>query len=269
MRTTTWLIAGTLLLASPAGGQQAWTTAEADQARCDDRGGDDRERWCEARRAALPTPALLEVDAGGNGGVEVTGADRSDVSVLAFLWATAPTEERAREIVSEITLAIDGGRLTAEGPERRGRRESWGVDWELTVPRAIDLDARTMNGGIQVADVTGDIDVAATNGGIALTGVGGDVRGRTTNGGLRVELAGTSWEGRGLDATTTNGGVTLIVPDGYGAELETGTVNGGFDIDFPVTVTGRLGRTLRTTLGSGGPPIRATTTNGGVRIRRR
>jgi hypothetical protein len=262
-----WLVAGTLLLAAPAGAQVRWTT-QADERRCDDRGDNDRERWCELREAVVAAPGRLEIDAGSNGGVEVSGSDRQDVQVRAHVWASARTEERAREMVAEVELSVDGGRLAAEGPEG-GRRENWGVDWELTVPRAIDVAAHTMNGGISIADVSGDLDFDAMNGGIQLTGVAGDVRGRTTNGGLRVELAGSRWEGRGLDAQTTNGGVTLIVPDGYGAELETGTVNGGFDIDFPVTVRGRIGRTLRTTLGSGGPPVRAITTNGGVRIRRR
>jgi hypothetical protein len=50
--------------------------------------------------------------------------------------------------------------------------------------------------------------------------------------------------------------------------LETGTVNGGIDIDFPVTVQGRLGREFSTTLGDGGALVRATTTNGQVRVSR-
>jgi DUF4097 and DUF4098 domain-containing protein YvlB len=85
-----------------------------------------------------------------------------------------------------------------------------------------------------------------------------------------VELAGDSWDGGGMDVETTNGGVTMTIPDGYSAELEVGTTNGGIDIDFPVTIQGRLGRRqLRTTLGDGGSTIRAVTTNGGVRVARR
>ena len=60
----------------------------------------------------------------------------------------------------------------------------------------------------------------------------------------------------------------LRVPENYSARLETGTVNGGIDIDFPVTVTGRIGREFSTTLGGGGPLVRAETTNGQVRISR-
>ncbi|HEY5565714.1 MAG TPA: hypothetical protein VIM81_00530, partial [Gammaproteobacteria bacterium] len=79
---------------------------------------------------------------------------------------------------------------------------------------------------------------------------------------------GDTWEGEGLDLRTTNGGVRLRIPDDYSARLETGTVNGGVDIDFPVTVQGRIGRELSTTLGEGGPLVRAETTNGGVRVSR-
>ena len=266
MRLRTGFFLLLALSSARAGAQVRWTT-RAESGSCD-HAGRDRDEWCETREATLPAPARLTVEGGDNGGVRIAGADRRDVHVLAHVWTTARTAARAKELASEIQLRVEGGRLSAEGP-RDGRRESWGVDWEIDVPRALDVDASTLNGGIAIADVSGAIDFRATNGGIALQRVGGDVRGQTVNGGLDIELAGSRWDGRGLDAQTTNGGVTLTVPDGYGAELEAGTVNGGFDVDFPITVRGRLGRTLRTTLGGGGPPIRAVTTNGGVRIRRR
>ena len=53
--------------------------------------------------------------------------------------------------------------------------------------------------------------------------------------------------------------VKLTVPSNYSAELETGTLHGGFQIDFPITVSGRLSRHLTTMLGAGGPKIRAMT----------
>ena len=94
------------------------------------------------------------------------------------------------------------------------------------------------------------------------------MRGRTTNGGVSAELTGRTWEGDGLDLETTNGGVRLRIPEDYSARLETATVNGAIDIDFPVTVQGRIGRDFSTTLGRGGPLLRAETTNGQVRVSR-
>lgn len=104
-----------------------------------------------------------------------------------------------------------------------------------------------------------------------LSDIGGSVRGRTRNGGVTVALAGQRWDGDGLDVETTNGGVTLSIPDGYNADLETRTVNGSFRTDYPITIQGELNsrRGISTTLGSGGAPVRVRTTNGGLRINRR
>lgn len=49
----------------------------------------------------------------------------------------------------------------------------------------------------------------------------------------------------------------------------TETRNGQIRLGFPVTVQGRLDRNLNVDLGSGGPPIRVRTTNGGVRVTER
>jgi DUF4097 and DUF4098 domain-containing protein YvlB len=112
------------------------------------------------------------------------------------------------------------------------------------------------------------VQFEATNGGVSLKQLAGSVEGHTTNGGLHLELASDHWDGDRCDVSTTNGGVTIRVPSGYSAHLETGTVNGGVSVDFPVTVQGEINRHLAVDLGSGGKLVRATTTNGGVRVER-
>jgi DUF4097 and DUF4098 domain-containing protein YvlB len=101
--------------------------------------------------------------------------------------------------------------------------------------------------------------------------VAGNVRGRATNGGVTIEVAGDRWQGTGLDVSTTNGGVRLFLPRDYSANLDARAVNGGISVDFPMTIQGLLNnrREIRGTIGSGGPPLRVATTNGGVQIRRR
>lgn len=252
--------------ASTADVSAQWT--RADEGWCDDEwGGRDQDRYCMALEAEFDDPGRLSIDGGMNGGVRVEGWSRNVVEVRAKVWANARTMAQAEDIADEVRVRMDDGRLRADGPDT-GRGESWGVSWEVMVPHDSDLDIETHNGGIGVEDVTGRIEFHALNGGVRLTGVAGDVVGQTTNGGRHVELAGDNWDGEGLDVETTNGGVTLLVPANYSARLETGTVNGGIDIDFPVTVQGRVGRRLSTTLGEGGPTVRAVTTNGGVRVRR-
>jgi hypothetical protein len=206
------------------------------------------------------------VDAGQNGSISVTGENRRDVQVRARVQAWAADEAEAERIAAAVTVRSDGV-LRAEGPDRGGRT-GWSVSFDVLVPREIDLSLETGNGGIAIASVRGDLAFEATNGGITLDGVAGNVHGRTTNGGVDATLAGDTWEGAGLDLRTTNGGVRVRVPDDYSARLETSTVHGGIDVDFPVTVQGRIGREFSTTLGKGGPLVRVATTNGGVRITR-
>jgi hypothetical protein len=71
-----------------------------------------------------------------------------------------------------------------------------------------------------------------------------------------------------IDAKAHNGGVKMSVPSNYSAHLETGTTNGGMDVDFPVTVQGKLSKDMSFNLGNGGATVRVMTTNGGVKIQR-
>jgi DUF4097 and DUF4098 domain-containing protein YvlB len=238
---------------------------------CRDRGrDDDRYTHCEVREESMAA-APLTVDAGTNGGIRVVAWDQSSIRVQAVVQASAREEARARELASSVQLMVGGGRVSANGPERTDRRESWSVSYRINVPRRNDLDLRANNGGITIEGVTGTITFDTRNGGIRLTDLNGMVRGETRNGGLNIVLSGRQWDGDGLDVETTNGGVTLAIPDGYNAQLETRTVNGGFRSDVPLTVEGELSfrRGISTTLGSGGAPVRVRTTNGGVKITRR
>jgi hypothetical protein len=228
--------------------------------------GDDREQYCDVREQTIPARARLRVDGRDNGGVEVIGWDRNEILVRSKIQARADSESEAKALADQIRIDVSD-EIRADGPSTRWRSQ-WSVSYEIYAPRRIDLDLTANNGGIDISDVEGRIEFETTNGGVSLSGVAGDVRGSTTNGGVDVELTGDTWRGTGLDVRTTNGGVDIAIPDRYSARLETGTTNGGMDIGFPVTVQGRLNRRLTTQLGSGGPLVRVTTTNGGVTLRR-
>lgn len=229
--------------------------------------GDDRIRACNTVDQTIPARGKLLVDSRVNGGIIVIGENRRDIQIHAVIEANARSQSRAEAMIEAVKIRTEEGRIIADGPDT-GRNEWWSVNFELHVPMNTDLDLMAHNGGISVAAVAGMLRMETMNGGIHLDGVNGDVVAETTNGGISVGLEGARWEGRGLDATTTNGGVHLTVPDGYSAHLETATTNGGMEIDFPVTVQGRIGRRISADLGKGGPTIRVTTTNGGVTIRR-
>jgi hypothetical protein len=236
---------------------------------CDGGWNDRRASHCEIREETISGANPLDIDASPNGGIQIRGRDRGDVLVRSKIVGHALTGDEARRLVSGVRIDTSGGRVRAEGPTT-DRDENWSVSYELEVPRTAILTLNTRNGGITIEEFRGTAKFRASNGGVTLRNVGGDLRGETTNGGLTIDLQGDHWEGAGLDVETHNGGVRLTLPANYSAELETGTVNGGLNIDFPVTVQGRISRRhITTTLGAGGPKLRAMTTNGGVTIRKR
>ncbi len=256
-------------LVSLAAGAASAQKKEGGSMDCKDVNGwsDRQQNHCEVREQTVPAGGTITVDAGKNGGVSVKGWDRNEVLVRTMVHTFAPTQAEAEVLAKQVRVETAGAQIHAEGPSEV-RDFHWSVSFELFVPRRSDLSLATSNGGIAISDVHGKIEFNAKNGGVSLRRIGGNVHGETTNGGLSIELGGDRWDGEKLDVETTNGGVSMSVPDNYSAHLETGTVNGNVNVDFPVTVQGRIAKEISVNLGSGGATVRAMTTNGGVRLRR-
>jgi len=223
---------------------------------------------CEIREQTLaPNGGPISIDGRQNGGVAVKGWDQSQILLRAQVQTGAPNAGEAEQLARQVRIETGGNKIYASGPDNQ-KDYHWSVSYEVFVPRRSDLSLETHNGGISISEVNGRIDFNALNGGVVLRKCGGSVHGSTTNGGLVVELAGDHWDGETLDVRTTNGGVSMSVPENYSANLQTGTVNGSISVDFPVTVQGRINKELAVNLGSGGATVKAMTTNGGVRIKR-
>lgn len=223
--------------------------------------------FSELREMTVPATGSVTVDGGRNGGIRVRGENRGDILVRACVQTFAASDEAARALASNIKVETSPAIKAGGVPE-----EGWAVSYEVLVPRNTDLKLTAHNGGISIGSVDGRMDFETTNGGVNLSDVGGEVKGRTTNGGVNVSLTGNAWRGSGLDVQTSNGGVRLLIPENYAANIETGTVNGGFRSEIPALNVEKDERSrsratrLNTALNGGGAPIRVLTTNGGINI---
>jgi hypothetical protein len=230
--------------------------------------GDDRERHCEVRTTTVRAGGgPISIDAGQNGSIAIRGGDVETITVIAKIAATAGTQAEAEAIAKQVKIDVTPTEITSDGPDQTNHR-NWYVSFDVIVPRAAAIVARTHNGGVSLEGLTGRSEAHAVNGPVSIHNMSGEVIGRTQNGPVVADLQGTKWQGVGLDLQTTNGPVNLGIPDGYNAHLETGTVNGPMRFDFPVTVQGNINRRFSVELGNGGPTIRAVTTNGPVVVRR-
>lgn len=260
----------------------------------------NRTRWSLAAFAAVlllaASPALAielekrlektyDLGAGGevsvanvNGAVEIEGWDRDVVRVVAVKKVKAGSRERAEEALERLEVRVDrdGDRLSirTRRPEDMSGFFSWlfgqhvqaNISYTVSVPRRTDVEVDTVNGKIYVRGVAGEVEADTTNGGIEVVDVRGSVDAGTTNGGIHVALAAVD-DGRSMRFSTTNGAIRLTLPRSARVSLDASTTNGGIDLDdLPADIRSHSRRHLRAEVNGGGPEIRLTTTNGGIKI---
>ncbi|MFN2500943.1 MAG: DUF4097 family beta strand repeat-containing protein [Pyrinomonadaceae bacterium] len=231
---------------------------------------DDKVSFSELREITTTASGTVNVDGGQNGGISVKGEDRGDILIRACVQVWAPTDAAARAAASNIRIGSAGGMIKADGADGD---KNWSVSYQILAPRSTNLSLKAHNGGISVSSIDGSSEFETMNGGVSVSNASGSVKGRTMNGGVNVVLSGSSWKGSGLDVSTTNGGINLVMPANFAARVETATVNGGFSSEIPALQAeksdkerGHRATKISADLNGGGAPIRIVTTNGGVRI---
>jgi Putative adhesin len=195
-----------------------------------------------------------------NGSIKITGWDepRAEVQIIKKNSSDSPP----------VTIRSDEKSLYVEAPpDGRGGQ----VSFEVKLPR--DLGAVTLNsinGGITLKEVDGQISVETVNGGINFDDVSGVERARTVNGGIEAVLSQPPKD-HPMTFETANGGIKLTIDDGFNATLDAATVHGRIDVDeeFDGIKTEKkvpFGATASGNLGTGGPALKVTTTNGSIKI---
>ena len=139
------------------------------------------------------------------------------------------------------------------------------VEYTVRVPAGVRFVGRTVNGSVEARGLRADAEAHTVNGSIAIS-TRGLAQATTVNGSIEAELGAVFREP--LEFETVNGGITLVVPAGSGAEVRATTVNGDIRTDFPLTVRGRFNhRRVSGTIGRGGPQLMMSTVNGDIRLR--
>jgi hypothetical protein len=208
-----------------------------------------------------------------NGRIAVESWNQPRVRVVAHKQVKG--DRKALEAVRVEMEPRDGGlRIVTQHP---GRHSGSFIDWmfgnhgeasvryEITVPRAMDLEIRNTNGSVQVSGVSGKTSLLTTNGKITVARLEGSIVARTTNGGIEAELLNVI-QGQPLRFETTNGRIAVTVPPSLAADIEASTTNGSIQSELPITTTRFSKTSLKGTTNGGGTPVRLRTTNGGIRI---
>jgi len=228
------------------------------------------------------------------GSIEVVGTNSDQVQLTVKKSFRTESKEKLEQARKEVTLDIteQAGslKLYVNGPFRChcddgcGHHEFEGyvvkMDFQLRVPRDIDIKLKTVNEGRVLArDINGNFLVRNVNGDVEVNNIAGSGTVHTVNGPVKVSFRQNPRENS--DFRTVNGPVELRFAQGLAADFRFKTFNGSIYSDFPVTalpvhpvqeehhgakVVFRADRYTGVRVNSGGPEIKVETLNGEIRI---
>lgn len=240
------------------------------------------------------------------GSIEVVGTDSKDIQLVVTRTNRAETQQKldlAKKVVTlDINQQADSLTLYVNGPFRcnnyRGGcggcgdygcggcngcdRDQYQVkmDFQLQVPRSIDVDLRTVTSGhVRVENIAGHFSVHNVNGPVEMVRIAGSGAAASVNGNVKVTFAENPRENSRFN--TINGSVELYFAKNLSADFRFKTMNGGIYTDYQMTslpvramkeehegtrVIFRADRSSGARVGSGGPEISAENLNGNIRI---
>jgi len=147
------------------------------------------------------------------------------------------------------------------------RRNDVAVDFRVRLPAGARLDAMTVSGAVSVAHASAPLVAATVNGAIDAETSAGPVRAMSVNGSVRARMSAFGDTGE-VSLLTVNGAATAELPRRLDADVEATTMNGSIETDYPLEVTGKIGKHLRGTVGAGGRKVHITTVNGAISLKK-
>jgi DUF4097 and DUF4098 domain-containing protein YvlB len=235
-----------------------------------------------------PDVALTTFD----GSIEIRPWDKADVQVVI--------EKRGRDhddvAAIEVKAEQHGDRIEISVTEPKRDHGGFNLHFNnrsakliVSVPASADITAKSGDGSIDIERVAGHVQLRSGDGSIRGRMLGGDVEANTGDGSIRLDGKLTSVRvhtgdgsvtihadpgsspGADWDIVTGDGSVTLEVPDGFSAEVDAHTGDGGIHMrDLTLSnVTGNIGKnSLRGRLGDGGKALRVRTGDGSITFKR-
>ena len=214
-----------------------------------------------------------------------------DVTVPVQTSLTLGTNDGAVRITSvtgDVEARTSDGSIETEALKGNVRLRT--VDGSITGTRldAGTLDLHTNDGSVKISDASAKVCTAKTSDGdITVTDVRADsiaadtgdgaircqriAAGRvdchTSDGSIHIDYAQDAPKAPAVTATTSGGGITFTAPPGLSAAIDASTDDGSIHTSLPITVEGKVGKSLTGKVGAGEGKIRLRTHDGSITIR--
>lgn len=210
-----------------------------------------------------------------NGIIRIETGDKDQLHVVAIKKVKgADAEDTLKQ--TEIRVTKTGETISIETvlPKKMnrfrflfwGRQDNADVEYDVTLPAGIRVEAETVNGRIVATGRTGALVLNTVNGSVKVESQDAPLKVNTVNGSVEVAFAGPM---RKADLETVNGSVTVSCSKESSIRYDLQTVNGRIQSEFAsLNVEGKWGpKEARGDINGGREHLSVETVNGEVRLR--
>jgi hypothetical protein len=223
------------------------------------------------RLEALLEPGSILALENDVGSTTIAGVNVNECNVIATISVKAPTEEEAQELAEQIKIELDrdGNTLTVRTEKPRAKkRRSISISFDITVPRQTALELGCDVGKIRITNITETIKAQTDVGGITCREISNDIDLKADVGGVKVVYSKDAPAACSITIATDVGGIELTTPPDFSATVYAETDVGSIKTDLPLTVRGRISKSLHGTIGAGEGELRLKADVGSIRIRK-
>lgn len=222
-----------------------------------------------SERGVVPAGRTLVFD-GFEGRIELSGVPDSTAALTFFRQARGRTEQRAQDLLEDVTISESGGDQTYRYQMRTDAPERTSVYVRGRVPEGTPLRLQMANGPVALDGMRGPVRVQTASGAVTVVGARRAVEVDVRNGDVTVGLRAVP-PGETVHLATANGDVRVVMPADVSARVDARTEAGRINVEG-LSFTDRqldprgAGARFRGTLGSGRGTIEIRTQNGSVQL---
>ncbi len=204
------------------------------------------------------------------GSITVTGADVTDCNVTAEITVKAETQEEAQKLAEQVKIEAKpfGDKLNVKvvKPAELKRRKLE-VKFKIVAAKHLKVDCSVNVGSVSVSDMNDRIKVSGNVGSIFCRRVVGDINLNSNVGSVEVDYADDAAVACNAAITTNVGSIEFAAPAQLSAQVNASTNVGSVTTDKPMTVVGKVGRSISGTIGAGEGKVRLATNVGSIHIK--
>jgi len=232
--------------------------------------GDFKAKYEKTENVSVPVGEAAELSVETNvGSITAKGTDVAECNITAEITVKARTQEEARKLAEQVKIEAkpSGDKLSIKVSQPvELKKQSLAVNFEITAPKRLKLDCSTNVGTVNISDMIDRITASTNVGSIFCKEVVNEIELTSNVGSIDVSCADTAPAACNAVITTNVGSIEFTAPAQLSAQVDASTNVGSVNTVRPTTVVGKVGKSVKGTIGAGEGKVRLKTNVGSIKI---